>query len=241
MKKRWCQQAVRRDDENRRRVRLAKDRFDVGLLTADPAVIEFMTEDVGLGDFEVLPITKGVTQYRFDVDGSVVKVNIVPALTATVRSGYSGIVVADEMAETARTLTGPDGIEVMVAPVGHRGVGQLGVRLAIPDLARAQAYFGETLGWEVVDATARLGASVVLLEPRADAPVDVPMTVCGWTYLTAQIWECDVETRAALSRGATLTQAPRTMGETARFSMISDPWGNQLELSQRASLTGPVA
>ena len=33
---------------------------------------------------------------------------------------------------------------------------------------------------------------------------------------------------------------PVTLGDVARFSMVADPWGNQLEISQRASLTGPL-
>lgn len=66
------------------------------------------------------------------------------------------------------------------------------------------------------------------------------MPVRGWTYLTAQIHDCDAETAGAVERGATLAQPAITLGEVARFSMIADPWGNQLDLSQRASLTGPL-
>lgn len=58
--------------------------------------------------------------------------------------------------------------------------------------------------------------------------------------MTVQIWDCDAETTAATKAGATLAQPAITLGEVARFSMIADPFGNQLELSQRASLTGPL-
>jgi lactoylglutathione lyase len=34
--------------------------------------------------------------------------------------------------------------------------------------------------------------------------------------------------------------APITLGETARISFIRDPDGNWIELSQRASLVGPL-
>ena len=46
-------------------------------------------------------------------------------------------------------------------------------------------------------------------------------------------------TDAAVGGGAALSISPITLGDVARFSMIADPFGNLLELSQRASLTGP--
>ena len=100
-------------------------------------------------------------------------------------------------------------------------------------------YFADTLGWEVDGSVVRLGATILLLDVDADAPT-VEMPVRGWTYLTVQIHDCDAETASAVAEGATLAQPAVTLGEVARFSMVADPWGNQLELSQRASLTGPL-
>ncbi len=220
-------------------MRLAKDRLDVGLMTDQRAMIDFMADDVGLGDFEVLRVTRSVTQHRFDVDGSVVKVNIVDGLDTDRRSGYSEVIVADPAATEPRRLVGPDGVVVTVSPPGHAGVEQLGVRLRVPDRGLAARYFTDALGWSVDGSVVRVGSTVVLLEEDPAAPI-VEMPVRGWTYLTVQIHDCDAETAAALAGGATLGQPAITMGEVARFSMVADPWGNQLELSQRASLTGPL-
>jgi lactoylglutathione lyase len=221
-------------------MKLAKDRLDVGLMTTDEAMIDFMADEVGLGRPEVLRVNRAITQHRFDVDGSVVKVNIVDTLETDRRSGYAEVLIARAGESAPRSLIGPDDVAVTLAPPGHLGVTQLGVRLQVPDLAAAQHYFGETLGWAVEGAAVQLGQSVVLLEESPDAPAAVEMPVRGWTYLTVQIHDCDGETDATLRRGAQLAQPAVTLGQVARFSMIADPWGNQLELSQRASLTGPL-
>jgi len=124
-----------------------------------------------------------------------------------------------------------------------------GSRLFVDDVAVADSelvdrglaarYFTDALGWSVDGSVVRMGSTVVLLDEDPDAPI-VEMPVRGWTYLTVQIHDRDAETAAALTGGATLGQSAITMGEVARFSMVADPWGNQVELSQRASLTGPL-
>lgn len=224
---------------------LAKDRLDIGLLTDDPGMIAFMSDEVGLGRPEVLPISRSVRQHRFDVDGSVVKVNVADRLTADDRSGYRAVVIADARAEQTRTLVGPDEVRVEVVPPGHDGVHQLGITLAVPDLDEAVRHYGPGLDWEVATvgsdrATVALGATRLLLIADDRAPTAVPPLTRGWTYATVQVHDCDTETARAVAAGARLVQEPTTLGTVARFSMIADPWGNQLEISQRASLTGPL-
>ena len=219
-------------------MKLAKEALDVGLLTDDPAMIAFFEEEVGLGAPERLPIGGGVVQHRFAFQGSVVKVNVVPELPIQVRSGYVSVLLAVEGDAAPRLLRGPDDIAVERVSPGAQGVTQLGVRLRVPNRTAAEAYFRDALGWRVEEGIARLGRTAVLLEESAGAPSAVRMPVRGWTYLTAQVFDCDAETDAAVARGATLAAAPRTLGEVARFSMVSDPFGNPLEISERASLTG---
>jgi lactoylglutathione lyase len=66
------------------------------------------------------------------------------------------------------------------------------------------------------------------------------MRAPGYRYLTFQIFDADGEHRAMLHRGAEEGRPPVTLGATARFSFIRDPDGNWIEISQRASLTGPL-
>ena len=217
---------------------LAKDALDFGLLTDDDRMLAFFESQVGLGAPEPLRVSRDVTQYRFDFMGSIVKVNVVAELPVEARSGYVALVLASDQVAAPQTLMGPDGVRVERVPAGHRGIAQLGARLQVPDLKAAEAYFREQLGWRTADGCARLGRSVVLLEEAPDAPRSVSMPVRGWTYLTVQVFDCDAETQAVVDRGAALAGEPRTLGDVARFSMVADPFGNQLEISERASLTG---
>ena len=87
----------------------------------------------------------------------------------------------------------------------------------------------------------RCGDSVLLFEERADAPSGFAQAQRGWLYLTVQIRNCDAETERVEAAGGEVALAPMTLGEVARFSMVRDPDGNLLEISQRAQLTGPIA
>jgi lactoylglutathione lyase len=61
-------------------IEIVKDRLDFGLLTDRPEVVDFWREEAGLRLDHVLPVGRGHDQHRFDVDGSVVKVNVLPSL-----------------------------------------------------------------------------------------------------------------------------------------------------------------
>lgn len=218
-------------------MRFAKDCLDVGCMTDNLEMVAFFRDDVGLGEPEVLPITATVTQYRFDVDGSVVKVNLVDGLETDRRSGYADVTLATGSADLCRH-DGPDGISVLVEPRGI-GVANMVVTHAVPDLGGARDYYEHALGWTVDGDHVRVGRSAIRL--CSGGPDVVEMPVRGWTYLTAQVWNCDAETEAVSTRGASVALPPTTLGMTARISMVGDPWGNQLELSQRASLTGALS
>jgi hypothetical protein len=51
---------------------------------------------------------------------------------------------------------------------------------------------------------------------------------------------CGSEHRRFMSMGVWEGAAPVTLGAVARISFIRDPDGNFIEISQRASLTGPI-
>lgn len=220
--------------------RFAKHRFDVGLVTDNSSMVDFVADEIGLGRPEVLRVSRTVTQHRFDRNGSVVKVNVAETLETDDRSGFAELLLTDASLDQPVRLEGPDDVAFSLVPLGWHGVEDMAVRLEVPDLDRAAAHFRDALRWEVDGSTVRFGPTRVLLEERADAPSVGASATRGWTYLTAQVWDCDAETAAAVTGGATMTRAPHTYGEVARFSMIADPFGNQVELSQRASLTGPL-
>jgi lactoylglutathione lyase len=93
---------------------------------------------------------------------------------------------------------------------------------------------------EEAEGRLRCGESILLLEERVDAPSGVELPVRGWAYLTVQVRDCDAEVARIEAAGASVASRPRNLGEVARMAMVRDPDGNPIELSQRASLTGPL-
>lgn len=224
---------------------LAKPRIDVGLSTNNlEPMLRFWQDEVGVPFDHLLKIRRGQDQHRHDVLGSVLKINHhAEPLPDTPPSGYRELIIAREGLDTPRTLVDPDGNRVTLAPPGHLGVGQIGVRLAVRSLEAHRAFYRDALGLTEEPAGAgaaafRAGESLMILEPSPDAPDDAGFQGRGWRYITFQIFKVDAEHARILDRGGREAMAPVTLGATARISMVRDPDGNWIEMSQRASIVG---
>jgi predicted enzyme related to lactoylglutathione lyase len=55
------------------------------------------------------------------------------------------------------------------------------------------------------------------------------------------VFKVDEVHAAVLAAGGRQARAPITLGTTARISMVLDPDGNWIELSQRASIVGTLS
>ena len=66
------------------------------------------------------------------------------------------------------------------------------------------------------------------------------LTGPGFRYITVQVFDVDQEHAGILARGGSEGRPPLTLGKVARISFVRDPDGNWIEISQRASLTGPL-
>ncbi len=222
-------------------IEIVKNQLDVGLLSASLSIVDFWRDEAGLVFDHVLPIMKGHDQHRFDEGGSVIKVNVRESLAGETRSGIEELLIVREDLVAPQAMADPDGNRVSFVPPGTEGVTQVGVRIAVRDLARTMMHYRDVLGFsEEGSARVRCGDSVLLFEERADAPSDFGQAERGWLYLTVQVRDCDAETERVEKLGAKIAAAPRTLGKVARMAMVRDPDGNLLEISQRASLTGPL-
>ncbi len=140
-----------------------------------------------------------------------------------------------------RALSDPDGNRVSLVPKGWNGIGQIGVRLSVRDLAAQRRFYVDALGLtEEAPGAFRAGEGVILVDEAADAPAEAPFDGPGWRYITFQIQKADTEHAHALAHGGREAMAPQTLGTIARISMVKDPAGNWIELSQRANLTGSL-
>ena len=59
-------------------------------------------------------------------------------------------------------------------------------------------------------------------------------------YITVQVLDVHAGHRRFMSMGVLEGAAPVTLGVVESVSFIRDPDGNFIEISQRASLTGPI-
>jgi lactoylglutathione lyase len=224
-------------------VRLAKPCIDVGILTnRGDAQLAFWQGEVGLAFEERLPVRRGFVQMRHAMNGSVFKLNVVEAaIPESPPAGYRELWIARAGLAVPRALTDPDGNRVVLVPPGHQGVTGIGVVLAVRDAAAHERFYAHALELEQAAPGAfRCGTSLFLVREDASARRDVSRDGLGYRYTTIQVFDCDAEHAGILARGGAEGAGAITLGKTARFSFVRDPDGNWIEISQRASLTGPL-
>ena len=225
---------------------LAKPRVDIGLNTNNlDAMLAFWQGEVGVPFDHVLPIRRGQKQHRHDLKGSVLKINHFETLLPDApRAGYAEILIARAGLTGIHIQPDPEGTFVGLVPPGTLGIDQIGIKLKVRDLEVHKRFYGEALGLTEAPhahgAAFRAGETVILLEETDDAPADAAFQGRGFRYITFQVFKCDEEHAHVLSHGGREAMAPTTLGTTARISMVRDPDGNWIELSQRASITGSL-
>lgn len=222
-------------------MQLAKPHLDVALFTNDrDAMLAFWQERVGLPFEELLPTGGGNHQHRHAMNGSVLKLNHArDALPEAPPSGYRELWIAREGEAGQRLLTDPDGNRIVLAPPGERGVQGVGVVVAVRDAEAQRDFYREALELEEpATGVFRCGDSLLFVEEDPGATRDVAIAGRGFRYLTLQVFDCEAQHQRILAAGGREGAAPRRLGDVAIFSMVRDPDGNWLEISQRGSLTG---
>ena len=135
-------------------MKLAKPKFDIGLATNHLGpMLAFWQTEVDLLFDHLLKVRRGMDQHRHDLMGSVLKINhLADPLPQTPPSGYRELLIAREGLSAPKALTDPDGNRVSLVPVGHLGVTQIGVRLAVRDLEAQKRFYIDGLGLTQLDS-----------------------------------------------------------------------------------------
>jgi predicted enzyme related to lactoylglutathione lyase len=225
-------------------VDLAKPGLDIGLATNDLApMLAFWQGEAGVAFDHVLKLSRTQEQHRHDMLGSVLKINDrLDPLPDNPPSGYRELMIARAGLVEPRSMADPEGNRVALVPPGHEGVSQIGVRIAVRDFDAHRRFYAEALALpEARPGVFRAGESLILLEQDPGAPADAQMQGPGWRYITFQVFKVDEEHAAVLAKGGREAMPPTTLGTTARISMVRDPDGNWIELSQRASIVGSLS
>jgi lactoylglutathione lyase len=147
----------------------------------------------------------------------------------------------------------PDANEIELVPTGNRGVNQIEIHIGVTDEAAFEHFYGGAMQAERLAAGRfKLGETIISFQgdPAAvraqrsqsasAADVIASMRAIGMRYITVQVRDVDAEHRRFMSMGVWEGAAPVSLGAVARVSFIRDPDGNFIEISQRASLTGPI-
>ncbi|WP_422006098.1 VOC family protein [Pyruvatibacter mobilis] len=230
-------------------MQLAKNSLDVGLFTNAPEEVSaFWCEHAHVQFDHVLPVSRQVRQHRHTLDGAVLKINhakdpLPPRGTA----GYLRLLVACPDAAEPETMTDPDGNELVRWPAGRDGITHWALELATPSVDAFMAFYRDAVGLPVDEAmpcAVACGQSRIVGHVTPDVPDradnDVMMRP-GLRYSTIQVFDVDAEYARIVGHDPAYgAQEPKTLGKTARIAFIRDPFGNWIELSQRASLTGPL-
>jgi lactoylglutathione lyase len=234
---------------------LAKRFVDVGIFTNRlDEMRAFYGERIRLPYEELLPVGGGVRQYRYGLLGSVLKINHSRnLLPPRIAGGYRKLSISDPRTSMPIPMQDPDGNEIELVPTGQRGVNQIEIQIAVSDEAAFEHFYGDAMQAERLAAGRfRLGETIISFQrdPAAmrvqrsqsasAADVIASMRAVGMRYITVQVRDVDAEHRRFMSMGVWEGAAPVSLGAVARISFIRDPDGNFIEISQRASLTGPI-
>jgi lactoylglutathione lyase len=216
---------------------LAKQHLDIGLFTNDlNAHLAFWGTTVGLRLDLELPMAPGWVQYRYDANGSVVKVNHwVEPLPKQPESGFAGLFIARGDGHYAGEH--PDGDAVVVVPPGMGGVEGIAVTVASPEPARLLDFYCTALEFEQAGPTSARCGDSLLFVVEGDG-VGTALCAPGFRYLTVQVFDADVEMAGVVTRGGRIAREAVNYAGVARYGFVADPDGNWIEISARTSLTG---
>jgi lactoylglutathione lyase len=226
-------------------MKLAKQHLDVGLFSNKrDEQLAFWQQTVGLTYDHVGKVGGGVQQHRHHMNGSILKMNHArDPLPALAPSGIVGLQIAREGLARPQALADPDGNKVTLVPEGQDGVQGIAILLKVADPAAHDRFWTQVMQYERVgDGRYRCGDSLIVIAERGEVESrGAQWRGQGYRYTTVQVWDCIAEYQGILARGGTSGGEPRVLGETVRYAFVCDPDGNHIEISQRASLTGPLS
>ena len=111
--------------------------------------------------------------------------------------------------------------------------------IVAPDLAQARAFYGATLGFALKSETTRRlvfahrDADLVIFKGSAGAPPSQHGAAASTTFVFA-VPALDAVIADLRSRGVEFLHAAPVQGEFGRYAAFKDPFGNVLELLERA-------
>jgi catechol 2,3-dioxygenase-like lactoylglutathione lyase family enzyme len=222
---------------------IVKPAIDVGIQTNDlEAHQAFWGDELGLRFDHLLKVGGGVHQHRYDLHGGVLKLNAHrDPLPTDAPTGFTAIAVVDPIraADGIQGRQGPDGLRVALTPPTQDGT-RVNVMVEASDVARTLEILQTTFGGVRAEGTLAIGETKLSVKLRQARPPTTSRDGLGIRYLTVQVRDVHAAHEHALASGMAEGMAPIRLGDVAHISFVRLPDGDWIELSQRASLTGPL-
>jgi catechol 2,3-dioxygenase-like lactoylglutathione lyase family enzyme len=230
-------------------MQLEKNSLDFGLFTNNPEAMQgFYGGQLGLKFEGTAPMGPKFKLSRYMLNGSVLKLwHAADPLPPRAAAGFKSLTIADPKATTSRTISDPDGNQLIFVPAGYNQVDQIEFQIGVSDVALCERFYDDLLGAQriaggryrlgqtLLSLSADPGARQVKTEPLAN-PLEAlaAMAGMGFRYLTVQVRDCAAEyqqlTAKGINLGVTLTTGA---GPLAGIFMARDPDGNWVEILQR--------
>jgi hypothetical protein len=222
---------------------IVKPAIDVGIQTNDLAGHQaFWGDELGLRFDHLLKVGGGVHQHRYDLHGGVLKLNAHrEPLPADAPTGFTALAVVDPVraADGIQGRQGPDGLRVALTPPTQDGT-RVNVMVEASDVGRTLDVLESTFGGDRGEGTLRIGETKLSVKLRRDRVPTTSRDGLGIRYLTVQVRDVHAAHDHALASGMTEGMAPLRLADVAHISFVRLPDGDWIELSQRASLAGPL-
>lgn len=237
-------------------IEVVKAAVDIGVQTNRVDEHRSFWEDtVGLRYDHLLKVGGGVHQHRYELHGAVLKLNAHRDRLGDEPTGYTALTlvvdarlddvgtpgIRDVVAVTGgpRATSTPDGTPVTLAP-GLGGDTRTEIRLEATDADHTARVVEAALGAARSRTTCLLGETRIAVAETPDRAPTRQRDGVGIRYLTVQVRDIGAAHAHALANGCTEGLAPLRLGDVADISFVRLPDGDWVELSQRASLTGPL-
>ena len=228
---------------------LEKNSLDFGMFTNNPEAMHgFYSAQLGLKFEGTVPMGPKFKLSRYMLNGSLLKLwHATDPLPPRGAAGFKSLTIADPKATVPRTMSDPDGNQLLFVATGHNQVDQIDFQLGVSDVALCESFYGDLLGAEriaggryrlgqtILSLSADLGARQVKTEPLGN-PLDAlaAMAGVGFRYLTIQVRDCAAEYQRLMVKGVNLGVALTVgAGPLAGIFMVRDPDGNWVEILQR--------
>ena len=220
---------------------LSKDVLDIGYFTDHlDETLRFWKNELGSDCETPVRYNDGLTQYRYPLRETIIKVNTSDRKLAKPPSGYTELFIATKGINSPKSLHNPDGELVTLVPKGYLGISETAIKVSVSNIKSHEHFYEIVMGFEKIGENSfRSGNCLLFTEKKEQQGRAGHWVNFGFRYFTVHVRNIDDTFNRMVAAGAEVGEEPYAIGDIAKISFVRDPDGNWIEVAQRASLAGP--